>query len=117
MADAYEVLDMAPTVEAKDLKKRFWRLSLLIHPDKCDHAGAGDAFNAVKGALQTLQDSDARAALDARREAAEDAAIMREVAAEAETQRQWRIQRGTATKEDLECGSPSPAPFHCSACT
>ena len=37
------------------MKKRYWRLSLLIHPDKCDHPKAHDAFQAVTGAAKELQ--------------------------------------------------------------
>ncbi len=37
------------------MKKRYWRLSLLIHPDKCDHPQAHDAFQAVTAAAKELQ--------------------------------------------------------------
>ena len=40
---------------AGEVKKRYWRLSLLIHPDKCDHPRANDAFQAVTGAAKELQ--------------------------------------------------------------
>ena len=40
---------------AGDIKKRYWRLSLLIHPDKCDHAQALEAFQAVTRAAKELQ--------------------------------------------------------------
>lgn len=36
-ADAYSVLGVAHDVEASDIKRRYMRLSLQIHPDKCLH--------------------------------------------------------------------------------
>lgn len=99
--DAYAVLGVDRTAASQDVKKRFWRLSLLIHPDKCDAARAADAFHAVKEAAQTLQDTSARAALDEEHAARQEAAIDRQVLAELEQERQWRILRGEATAEDL----------------
>ncbi len=37
------------------VKKTYWRLSLLIHPDKCGHPCANDAFQAVTKAAEALQ--------------------------------------------------------------
>lgn len=54
-ADAYELLGIAPEASAAEVKKRYWRLSLLIHPDKCGHARANDAFQAVSAAAKALQ--------------------------------------------------------------
>jgi DnaJ-domain-containing protein 1 len=36
-ADAYAVLGVAPDAGGGEIKKRYMRLSLLIHPDKCTH--------------------------------------------------------------------------------
>ena len=36
-ADAYAVLDVAADISAADIKRRYMRLSLQIHPDKCLH--------------------------------------------------------------------------------
>jgi hypothetical protein len=36
-ADAYSVLGLALDVASAEVKKRYMRLSLLIHPDKCQH--------------------------------------------------------------------------------
>lgn len=42
--DAYAVLGVGPDASGADIKKRYMRLSLLIHPDKCMHkVGAGPA--------------------------------------------------------------------------
>jgi DnaJ-class molecular chaperone len=59
---------VAPQAAAGDIKKRYWRLSLLIHPDKCAHPQANSAFQAVSKAAKVLGDAGERRALDAQRE-------------------------------------------------
>lgn len=54
-ADAYNVLGVEPSAASGEIKKRYWRLSLLIHPDKCAHPRANDAFQAVSKASKDLQ--------------------------------------------------------------
>ncbi len=54
-ADVYKVVGVERDAKGQDVKKRYWRLSLLIHPDKCDHPRAQDAFNAVSQAAKDLQ--------------------------------------------------------------
>ncbi|BDA44900.1 probable DnaJ homolog subfamily C member 5 at C-terminar half [Coccomyxa sp. Obi] len=99
--DAYAVVGVEPDAKAADIKKRYWRLSLLIHPDKCDHPRANDAFQAVNRAAKDLQDSGKRSAIDADREDARLRRLAAEMAAQEERERQWRVARGTATAEDL----------------
>jgi len=36
-ADAYSVLGVAPDISSSEVKRRYMRLSLQIHPDKCLH--------------------------------------------------------------------------------
>ncbi|KFM26150.1 Protein CAJ1 [Auxenochlorella protothecoides] len=107
--DPYEVLGLGPEATPAEVKRRYMRTSLLIHPDKCDHPGAADAFQAVARAAKELQDLGLRAAVDARRE---EAALRREFEAEqavAERQRAWRIARGEATPADLAGPAPGGA--------
>lgn len=54
-ADAYDVLGVEPEATSGEIKKRYWRLSLLIHPDKCAHPRANDAFQAVSKVSKDLQ--------------------------------------------------------------
>ena len=53
--DAYVLLGVDPTASAGDIKKRFWKLSLLVHPDKCSHPRAKDAFDMVSRTAKSLQ--------------------------------------------------------------
>ena len=53
--DPYAVLGVKLEATPAEVKKRYWRLSLLIHPDKCGHARAHDAFQAVSRAAHDLQ--------------------------------------------------------------
>jgi curved DNA-binding protein CbpA len=100
-ADAYLLLGVDPTAPVGEIKKRYWRLSLLIHPDKCNHPNAAVAFQAVATAAQTLQDAAGRAEVDKRREEEELRKFTEEYAAQEARERQWRIARGQATAEDL----------------
>eukprot|EP00891_Asterochloris_glomerata_P008158 jgi/Astpho2/8158/Aster-03090 len=100
-ADAYEVVGLEPSAKAAEIKKRYWRLSLLIHPDKCPHPRAHDAFQAVSKAAKQLQDATGRREVDQGLEDARLRRIAEELAKGEETQRQWRVARGQATAEDL----------------
>ena len=53
--DAYALLGVDPTASAGEIKKRFWKLSLLVHPDKCSHPRAKDAFDVVSRTAKSLQ--------------------------------------------------------------
>ena len=99
--DAYLILGIDPGAPTKDIKKRYWKVSLLIHPDKCNHPQAAVAFQAVAAAAQILQDTAGRAAVDERREAAELQRFTAEYTAQQERERQWRIAQGKGTAEDL----------------
>lgn len=94
VTDAYAVLGVPASATPVEVKKRYMRLSLLIHPDKCGHRDAHEAFQAVSKAAKTLQDGGLRQALDAQ---LEDAELRRMAAKEAEKQereRQWRVAKG-----------------------
>ena len=70
--DAYDVLSASPEHSNAELKKVYWKLSLVIHPDKCDDACAAAAFDAVKKAYETLKDETQRKVLDEKRKSAKD---------------------------------------------
>ena len=94
--DAYSVLALDPGASAGEVKKAYWRLSLLVHPDKCAHPRAAEAFAALAKARDELADASGRAALDARRaEAALRAEFNAELAGKVQAA-QWRRTRGLA---------------------
>ncbi|XP_028782855.1 GPALPP motifs-containing protein 1-like [Neltuma alba] len=47
-----------------NIKKRFWKISLLVHPDKCSHPLAHQAFIKINKAFKELQDPNKRKAMD-----------------------------------------------------
>ncbi|XP_020549246.1 uncharacterized protein LOC105161090 [Sesamum indicum] len=42
----------------ENMKKRYWKLSLMVHPDKCSHPQAHQAFVKLNKAFKDLQDPD-----------------------------------------------------------
>jgi len=99
--DPYAVLGVEATADTAAIRKVYWRLSLLVHPDKCSHASAHEAFQAVSKAAKLLQDEAGRRAHDA---AAEDAALRKAAlaaAAAAERQAAWAAARGEALPPDV----------------
>ncbi|KAF7312423.1 J domain-containing protein [Mycena indigotica] len=61
----YDVLDIDESSTPEELKKRYKQLSLFIHPDKCHHARAPEAFDTLKKAESELSDETKRQNLDA----------------------------------------------------
>lgn len=100
-ADPYELLGVERGTDAGACRKAYWRLSLLVHPDKCVHPGAAEAFQAVSKAATLLQDAGARAAHDA---AVEDAALRRRAEADAAAAMraaEWARARGGAVPPEV----------------
>ncbi|KAI5010492.1 hypothetical protein ZWY2020_012629 [Hordeum vulgare] len=64
-ADAlYDVLGINWKMSPDNIKKRYWKLSLLVHPDKCPHPSAQEAFVKLNNAFKDLQDPQKRGAID-----------------------------------------------------
>ncbi|KAF6266611.1 hypothetical protein COO60DRAFT_1456472 [Scenedesmus sp. NREL 46B-D3] len=84
--DPYAVLGVESTADSASIRKSYWRLSLLVHPDKCSHPAAQEVFQAVSKAAQLLQDTQQRAAHDAAQ--AEAALRQQAVAAAAAAERE-----------------------------
>ncbi|KAL3698923.1 hypothetical protein R1sor_016945 [Riccia sorocarpa] len=94
VSNAYEILGVKREVPPADLKKRYWKLSLLVHPDKCEHPQAHEAFMVLNNAFKDLQDPSKRSIINqklddkqAREEYEADLKARREAA-------QWRKLRG-----------------------
>jgi DnaJ family protein C protein 8 len=56
----YDILELGQEANDTEIKKRFRMLSILIHPDKCKHERAPDAFHVLEQAYKTLIDPDKR---------------------------------------------------------
>lgn len=46
----YDILEVGAEASEEEIKKRFRMLSVLVHPDKCRHDKAADAFDLLKQA-------------------------------------------------------------------
>jgi len=101
--DAYALLGVDEHASAGEVRKAFWRASLLMHPDKCAHPRAADAFAAITKAKDVLADASLRRALDDTRS---EARLRAEFQADLEGRVQaakWRQARGIAPlPEDAE---------------
>eukprot|EP00746_Dinoflagellata_sp_MGD_P099038 gnl/MRDRNA2_/MRDRNA2_40276_c0_seq1.p1 gnl/MRDRNA2_/MRDRNA2_40276_c0~~gnl/MRDRNA2_/MRDRNA2_40276_c0_seq1.p1 ORF type:complete len:282 (+),score=80.45 gnl/MRDRNA2_/MRDRNA2_40276_c0_seq1:104-949(+) len=53
---AYEVLQCGPDITEAELTKRYKQLSIMIHPDKCKHENAAEAFQVLAKAYQDIKD-------------------------------------------------------------
>ncbi|EPS68208.1 hypothetical protein M569_06562 [Genlisea aurea] len=58
--NAFEYLNLPFDSSMDDVKRQYRRLSLLVHPDKCNHPQAKDAFAALAKAQQILLDPQER---------------------------------------------------------
>ncbi len=63
-ADYYEVLGVARTAAATEIKKAFRRLAMQFHPDRNQEDGAEARFKQVSEAYEVLSDPEKRAAYD-----------------------------------------------------
>ncbi|KDD74320.1 hypothetical protein H632_c1403p0 [Helicosporidium sp. ATCC 50920] len=92
-ADPYAILGVDPTLSGREIKRQFWKLSLLVHPDKCLAPDANKAFAALSHAAEELLDATKRRRVDAdREEKATRAAFEHELKAEARRSA-WRAAR------------------------
>ena len=108
--DAYDVLGVPPEEATPAvLKKTYWRMSLLVHPDKCEHPNAAAAFDVVKKAHQSLLDPTERAAMDAAREEKKKMEGFDEWLAGERERAEWRRLQGTPLPTDDEIlNGPKP---------
>ena len=73
----YAVLGLTPEATSADVKRAYKSRCLKLHPDKCRHENAGEAFRALSHAYDTLKCPEGRAEYDKRdaaRAAAKDSA-------------------------------------------
>ena len=56
----YDILEVGAEASEEEIKKKFRMLSILVHPDKCRHEKASDAFHLLEQAYKQLLDADKR---------------------------------------------------------
>ncbi|CAI9787004.1 unnamed protein product [Fraxinus pennsylvanica] len=96
----YDILGVNKNMSAENIKKRYWKLSLMVHPDKCSHPQAHQAFVKLNKAFKDLQDPDKRKALDDKITLKEE---QEEFKAELKSMReaaQWRRLQGISMEGD-----------------
>ncbi|XP_074592746.1 uncharacterized protein LOC141848597 [Curcuma longa] len=98
----YDILGVNWKMSSENIKKRYWKLSLLVHPDKCTHPQAHQAFVLLNQAFKDLQDPDKRKSLDdniKQREEEEEMKVELRALREAA---EWRKSQGISMEGDDE---------------
>ncbi|CAI9095836.1 OLC1v1031859C1 [Oldenlandia corymbosa var. corymbosa] len=96
----YDILGVNRNMSAENMKKRYWKLSLMVHPDKCSHPQAHQAFVKLNKAFKDLQDPDKRKAMDDKiKEKEEQEEFKAELKAMKEAA-QWRRLQGISMEGD-----------------
>ncbi|GMH43115.1 hypothetical protein BSKO_11037 [Bryopsis sp. KO-2023] len=104
--DAFKVLGVEEGAGDSEVKKKYWRLSLMVHPDKCPHPKAQQAFQAVNAAFKKLGSAAGRASV---RSEKEDAQLRQQAQEEAEQmlrQQQWDVVRSGGALADMKKAGP-----------
>ncbi|KAL4200572.1 hypothetical protein AMTRI_Chr02g254240 [Amborella trichopoda] len=110
-SNPYEVLGLNREVSAEFIKKRYWKMSLLVHPDKCPHPEAQQAFVKLNQSFKDLMDPEKRGVIDEKIKEKEE---LEEFKAEMQACREaahWRQIRGESLPGDEELlGGIKPPP-------
>ncbi|CAM8958674.1 unnamed protein product [Rhodiola kirilowii] len=87
--NAFEYLNLPFDATLDDVKRQYRKLSLLVHPDKCKHPQAKDAFGALAKAQQLLLDTQEREYIISQVKAAKE---------ELRAKRKKQLKKDTASK-------------------
>lgn len=60
----YEQLNLHHDATPEDVRRQYRKVSLMVHPDKCKHPRAKDAFEVIGAAQKELLDEEKRAKLE-----------------------------------------------------
>ncbi|KAI4352862.1 hypothetical protein L6164_007073 [Bauhinia variegata] len=96
----YDVLGVNHNMSNDNMKKRYWKKSLLVHPDKCSHPQAHQAFIKLNKAFKELQDPEKRKAMDEKIKLKQE---QEEMQAELKVMREaalWRRSQGISMEGD-----------------
>ncbi|CAN1159528.1 GPALPP motifs-containing protein 1 [Linum perenne] len=98
----YDVVGVNYKMSADNIKKRYWKLSLLVHPDKCSHPQAQQAFVKLNKAFKDLQDVDKRKILDEKIKQKEEQEAFKAELKVMQEAAQWRRLQGISMEGDDE---------------
>ncbi|XP_061366608.1 uncharacterized protein LOC133309797 [Gastrolobium bilobum] len=96
----YDVLGVNHNMSSDNIKKRYWKMSLLVHPDKCSHPQANQAFIKLNKAFKELQDPEKRKEMDEKIKLKQE---QEELKAELKAMREaalWRRSQGISMEGD-----------------
>ncbi|KAL3838612.1 hypothetical protein ACJIZ3_023203 [Penstemon smallii] len=96
----YDVLGVNHNMSIENMKKRYWKLSLMVHPDKCSHPQAQQAFVKLNKAFKDLQDPDKRKALDDKIKQKEEQEAFKAELKSMREAAQWRRLQGISMEGD-----------------
>ncbi|XP_068663164.1 uncharacterized protein [Aristolochia californica] len=98
----YDVLGVNHNMSADNIKKRYWKLSLMVHPDKCSHPQAHQAFIILNKAFKELQDPEKKKATDDKIRAKEEREAFKAEMRVHREAAQWRRSQGISMEGDDE---------------
>ncbi|KDO83919.1 hypothetical protein CISIN_1g010253mg [Citrus sinensis] len=98
----YDVIGANHNMSAENIKKRYWKLSLFVHPDKCPHPQAHQAFIKLNKAFKELQDPEKRKALDEKIKLKEEQEKFKVELKAMQEGAQWRKSQGILMEGDDE---------------
>ncbi|XP_073031815.1 uncharacterized protein [Primulina eburnea] len=99
-ASPYDVLGVTIKMSPENMKKRYWKLSLMVHPDKCSHPQANQAFAKLNKAFKDLQDPDKRKALEDKIKLKEEQESFQAELKAMREAAQWRRLQGISMEGD-----------------
>lgn len=98
----YEVLGVNWKMSSDNIKKRYWKLSLMVHPDKCSHPQAHQAFVKLNQAFKDLKDPTKRNAIDEKIKVKEEQEAFKIELKELREAAKWRKTQGISMEGDEE---------------
>jgi curved DNA-binding protein CbpA len=96
----YDVVGVNRNMVEGNIKKRYWKLSLMVHPDKCSHPQAQEAFVRLNKAFKDLQDPDKRKAMDDKIKLKEEQESLKAEMKEMRDAAHWRRLQGISMEGD-----------------
>lgn len=96
----YDVVGVNRNMAADNIKKRYWKLSLMVHPDKCTHPEAHQAFIKLNKAFKDLQDPVKRKAMDDKIDEKEEKERFKLELKAMQEAAQWRRLQGISMEGD-----------------